>query len=153
MDYKCPQCGAEDTQAIRMLLASGTTHMQSTGIGITGTGQIGVAAFGGTSKSELVRRFDPGPDPTPTQGIGAGVGWFAMAVGALIVILAFATGNSEASILGFVGIVLGIYVFARIPSKEENLKATQAWQMKVEVAKSGWFCHRCGAAWTPTKDA
>ena len=150
-NFKCPKCGASDTQSIQMIVKSGTTHTQSTGIGFTGDGDIGVASFGGTNKSELAKQFEPGSDPSGERGAVGIVAWVLIGIGLIEIFACVIAGLSYLSFFGVLFLLAGWYVFLRAPSSEENAKASAVWQQKMDIFNNGWFCHRCGTSWKPNQ--
>lgn len=80
----CPRCRSEQTQSVRMVLATGAGGFSGMALGI-GTGGAAVSGFQGTSQTELARSLDPGE--RPGMGIVGGVGGLLVIAGGLLIFI------------------------------------------------------------------
>ena len=144
-NLKCPRCGSDGIQKVRILCEAGTSSikMTSSGMGVTGGGNVGVGVpttTGGT-QTELSKKLSPPTKPQRRTGLILGV--FALIIlGISYTIGVLVGGKIVHSLFGIGFMSVGFFL---IKSMEESLKKARA-QYRVDYANWGrlWFCNRCG---------
>ncbi len=139
MNTTCPNCQSQDTQAVRMVIAAGTSTGLGHGVAMA-TGGAALAEFATTSKTELARKLDPGP--APSIGLLEFLGWAFIPLGLFI---GFVMGASGGAGWGLAGLGLFLAVIGR--SVTSGKKAD--WTQRSAEADRSWVCLRCGKVWEP----
>jgi len=136
----CPNCNSKTTQSVAMLVQSGTTTRNTTGVAAgAARGRKGAAVYGSssTTKSALVARYTPQPKP------GYSMGALLLLIGLGSIPGAFAGGPVLLYGVGLAGLVGGLIVIRAVPSSQ------RAWLAKMEKWSALWVCKKCGHEWTP----
>ena len=140
MDTHCPHCNSGATQAVDMVVLTGTRSWTGAfGSVPLGRGSVRVGGTVGTSRSALAAQLDPGPRPSYiTLAAGA---FFAYAVWFFMLAPAFTGwGVSGVSLLLLAGTV---FAFLR------RRQARAAWLEAVDGLFGAWLCRKCGWVWRP----
>lgn len=144
----CPRCGSENTQAIHVLMAAGTTTGKFSGGGVSysqGGGLGGHSVAGSMSnQTELAQRFRMPPRPSPKTA------FLVLGIVFSVLTVVFAITRTDLGIgcgvfFGVIGFVL-LVVYAS--SKAGLPHRQQAWDSRASYLQNAWFCHRCGRDWS-----
>ncbi len=159
MTNNCPECGSDQTQAIRMVLATGTHEGGGMTLGYAPRGGFGIAGTGMNLQSTLAAKYDPGMKPARFGTVlfpflGGILGFIG--VGMLIALLANPPqGPKEIqTIIVLIAIVVfilpAILCFkALIGGNARHESNVARWEEKRRIADHAWVCLRCGKDWMP----
>lgn len=160
MPMSCPNCESTDTQAVRMMVAAGTTRQsgQSLHFGISSQGALatGTSDHSAVAMTDLAKRFQQ-PRPPQRNVTLAIVGALLHLPGIIMIVDVF----SEIAVLepltfllrlggGLLAISPGLgvlYLFQRGDAAHQA--KVRAWRARVAYLKHAWLCHRCGHDWRP----
>ena len=142
--FSCPNCQSENTQAISVLLQTGTVQgaIKGGAVGYSAGGGIGGAGFSGTTSQQtaMARKFAPGPRPSAKA-------WMVL-LGIFLAVFGASMGSSgqagcAAGLIVPGAVLLLVYFIDRrdIPARAAK------WQAAVDFANQGWVCLRCGKSW------
>lgn len=143
---KCPKCGSEHTQAIKMAIAAGTTSGSVVGAGIGLSGSLGAGMGITGSSTALAQSLMAGPKSKVNYLL---VGRWYIYVGIFSVVLGIMSFFSDGAInvfsfmLGIPFLLVGWYYSMKRPPD------TSAWEAKYRLQENGWICYRCGETWLP----
>jgi len=161
MTCNCTACGSDQTQAVRMILATGIQEGGGATLAYSRRGGIGIAGTGVTLRTNLAARFDPG---SPPMKFGTLLYPFlgtvlCIAGGFPLLFLLnhlFLNGGEINGIFllsaAFFGLLLfwGIALFVKLRSvNSEYEEALARWEERDHFAATAWVCLRCGQTWTP----
>ena len=152
MQTKCPTCGSDDTNTIRILFQADTYSGQMGGVGIgVGTGGVGIGAgaAGIGLSSNLAAKYRLGPNPV---GARASARQGAVITGVCIVIMVavWAAISPTAPWATLVIVPLWIMGQMRPHTGERFARRLAAHKKLIELHQRGWVCMRCGADWIPS---
>lgn len=146
----CPSCQSETTQAIKMVLLSGSSTSKGKAVGVDIRGDVAVANMSSESMTNLAASLDPGAEPSDMgTGFGLGCGGILILSG----IAAMSGGTSGGAVFA-VFLILGLLVIGWALMTSDSRKAalakeTAQWKEKRALTEGGWICHRCGNTWLP----
>lgn len=161
MRCDCTACGSDQTQAVRMILATGIHEGGGTSLAYSPRGGIGFAGTGVTLRTNLAARFDPGSPPMkfgtllyPFLGtVLCLAGGFPLL---FLLTHLFQNGGGINKIVlltaAFSAMLLfwGIALFVKLRSVNSEYEAALArWEDRNHFAATAWVCLRCGQTWTP----
>lgn len=144
----CPSCSSDNTQTIKMMCLSGTTTGTSTAVGVSSNLDVGVAAIGSHSQTNLAAQYNPGVKPNDGKGCGLfilSIVSFNVVIG-LVILIQGTPGFFLFALL--LGIPLGIYGFNMYQGKTQRAQIV-TWVQKNKLFETGWICHKCGNTWNP----
>lgn len=154
VEATCPHCQSENTQAIQVLLAAGTTRgtFHGGGVSLSQGGGLGAHSLSGstTQSTVLVQRFAMPKRPAARitmllSGILLG------GLGTVIMFPALGAGETGSTVgcgggiavMG--GVLLGIYFLDLLSLADRQAR----WDQRAQYLRHAWFCHRCGSDWLP----
>ncbi len=138
IDPTCPNCGSKTTQSVVMLVQSGTTTRNTTGVAVGGIGRRrggGVHTSTSTTKSSLVASYAPPAKPTRIPAV------LAFIVGGPMMV-----GGATNPVLGMIGlavVIIGVFQWRKMPARRIE------WEKQMERLNALWVCKKCGNEWTP----
>lgn len=138
----CPECNSSDTQAVRMVIAVGTSTGVGRGVAMA-TGGAALAEFATTSKTELARRLDPGQEPS--LGLAEFLGWAFIPLGLFIGFVLGTNGGGAGWALALLGLFLAVFGRSVTSGKKAE------WAERRAKADRDWICLRCGKVWEPSQ--
>lgn len=164
VSYACPKCQSENTQKISAIIASGTTHGDSTTVTVGaggGTGGLGAGVASGKTTSQfqtsLVKKF---PEPVRKSedvilGFIIGSVMFGVLVFFLIAVLFGMMGWNSKALMIVLSLPAFFYTIPKIyksvvssanSNKEFNLTKLPA---ERDLWNHGFYCHRCENVYNP----
>jgi hypothetical protein len=140
MEMKCPKCGGQHVQAVRVILQSGTSFNNGTVTGIGSDGGAFVGTTGGISQTNLAARFSP--PKKPTRGLMIFAGMVALASSPWLQASGPDVGFRYANMAIWCLFAYFVWSFRKESTvyKEQYLK----WKA---MHDNGFYCHRCGTSY------
>ncbi len=155
-ELKCPQCGSDNVQSLRVLYELGSTTSNSTSLGVATTGRalgVGVAETAGKQQTLLAQRCAPSKKPE-IKNLGcvfAGLwGLFAFIIVGMPISRALPDNAGAAFLTMIAAISVGIwfYHFYRTtklpPLQEAHNKAMESYIRAMARWERSYHCSRCG---------
>lgn len=140
MEMKCPKCGGQHVQAIRVILQSGTSFNSGTVTGIGSDGGTYVGTTGGMSQTNLAARFSM--PKKPARGLMIFMGVVALASSPWL--------QASGADIGFryVNIAIwGVFAYFVWSFRKESAAYKEQYPKWKAMYDNGFFCHRCGTSY------
>lgn len=158
MPTSCPKCGSTDTQAVRMIVAAGTSRHSGRAEHVVNTRRgpvaIGESEHSGVAMTELARRFQA--PVTPQRDLRIPLAGVVLLFPGILMVYNVLAQSSELALwevlrrlgFGLIPIVLGgglLYLFQGGDAVHQEKQ--RAWQERVDYLKNAWLCYSCGHDW------
>lgn len=158
MTFRCPRCDSDQTQAIRMVLATGIHTGTAATIGISQRGGVGLAGSEMGLTSNLAAKYSPGLKPVRFGEIlypilGTGFIFFGLLILAALTKVPHEQDDLNQTILLYVlGCSIsflpgGLFFWALITGEKHHAQRLAIWEKKKTFADRAWVCLRCGEDW------
>lgn len=158
MTFRCPRCDSDQTQAIRMVLATGIHTGTAATIGFSQRGGVGLAGSEMGLRSNLAAKYSPGPRPVRFGEIlypilGTGFIFFGLLILAALTKVPHEQDDLNQTILLYViGCSIsflpgGLFFWALITGEKRHAQRLVIWEKKKAFADRAWVCLRCGEDW------
>ena len=139
MALHCPQCSSEQVQAVRVILASGTSFNSSTvtGVAVGNGGGAFVGTAGGTSQTTLAARFKEPVKPAL---------WAVIALGLLPLATSpwLAASGPDAAWRYMNLAFWAVFAHAVWSYRKKSAIYKEQHPKWKALHDHGFFCHRCG---------
>lgn len=158
MPTSCPKCGSADTQAVRMIVAAGTSRHSGKAEHVVNTRRgpvaIGESEHSGVAMTELARRFQA--PVAPQRDLRIPLAGVVLLFPGILMVYNVLAQRSELALwevlrrlgFGLIPIVLGgglLYLFQGGDAVHQEKQ--RAWQERVDYLKNAWLCYSCGHDW------
>ncbi len=158
MTFRCPKCDSDQTQAIRMVLATGIHRGTAATLGFSQRGGVGLAGSEMGLTSNLAAKYSPGPKPVRFGEIlypilGVGFIFFGLLILAALASVTRQQDDLNQTILLYVfGCSIsflpgGLFFWALITGEKRHAQRLALWEKKKSFADRAWVCLRCGEDW------
>lgn len=144
MEMKCPKCGGQHVQAVRVILQSGTTFSNGsvTGVGLGDGAGVFAGTTSGINQTTLAARFSPPKKPSKVEMIGAGV--MALASSPWL------AASGPDAMWRYLNLALwATFAWFVWSYRKKSAVYKERYPNWKAMHDNGFYCHRCGTSYFP----